>query len=117
MFSLPELCFRYDGYRNFHSRRTDRQLRALPRGRISREPFAPLFVQAREIGFVNEDERRLHDLLKPAAGRFEDSLNVAQALRGLLLDCCADDFARRIEWPLTGNEHKAARLHRLTVDR
>jgi hypothetical protein len=60
--------------------------------------------------------RDFHHIGHARAAGLEDSLDVLEDARGLLLDRVADDLAGlRIERPLPGHEHEVARAQTLRI--
>src|SRR5262245_33071986 len=74
------------GDRDPHALRADRELCPLPRGRIGWEPATPFLVHPGEVGLVEEDERRLDDVVDRGSRCLENGFDVPQALTRLLLD-------------------------------
>ena len=101
--------FRDHRDRDFHILRAHRQLSCLPCGRAGGKPFDPLFVHSVEVGFLRKNKSGADHLGKRTAGRGKNCGHIAQTLRGLLLNGCADDLTRRwIERSLAGDKNKAA---------
>jgi hypothetical protein len=83
-----------------HAGDSDRELRALPRGRVRRKPLHPLFIHSGEVCFLKKNDSGADDPFEGSACRFEDRRYILQTLSGLFLDRIPKDLpAYWIVWP------------------
>src|SRR5579863_5640078 len=96
----------------------NRQFGALTGRRVPGEPLGPLFIHAREVGFLTKDKRRANGLIERSARLLQDRLQIAKTLGRLLLDRRSHDLSGlRVKRTLTRNEDQARSLYGLTVAR
>ena len=88
------------------------------RGRTVADVARIDLVHRGEVAEILEEDRRLDELLEPAARLLEDRAQVLEHLLGLLCDSRADHLLLARPQPeLPGDEDEPAGLHRLVVRR